>query len=78
MGMGDTVTSLFQRPKAQNVPAAASNANVAAQQRADEQSRDLARREAAAKNARTRGRSLLLFDSMLGVDPGGGLDPNRG
>lgn len=75
--MGDTVTSLFQRPKAQNVPAAASNANAEAQRRADDQSRDLARREAAARNARTRGRSLLLFDSMLGV-PDGGLDPNRG
>lgn len=74
--MGDTVTSLFS-PKAQNVPAAASNANQAAQQRADDQSRDLARREAAARNARTRGRSLLLFDSMLGVEPGA-LDPNRG
>jgi len=75
--MSDTVSALFTKPKAQNVPAAASNANVAAQQRADEQSRDLARREAASRNARTRGRSLLLYDSMLGV-PEGGLDPNRG
>lgn len=74
--MGDTVSSLFSKPKAQNVPAAASNANVEAQNAADAQTQDLRRREAAARNARTRGRSLLLYDSPLGVT-GGGLDPNR-
>lgn len=75
--MGDTVSSLFQRPKAQNVSAAASNANVAAQNEADAQTKELRRRENAARNARTRGRSLLLFDSPLGV-PDAGIDPNRG
>jgi hypothetical protein len=74
--VGDTVSSLFSRPKAQNVPAAASAANVSAQNDADAQTRELRRREAAARNARTRGRSLLLYDTPLGVD-GGSLDPNR-
>jgi hypothetical protein len=49
---------------------------VSAQNDADAQTRELRRREAAARNARTRGRSLLLYDTPLGVD-GGSLDPNR-
>jgi uncharacterized protein YcfJ len=67
--VGDTVSSLFSRPKAQNVPAAASAANVSAQNDADAQTRELRRREAAARNARTRGRSEPELTMADGESP---------
>lgn len=74
--MTDSVGALFRTPKAANVPDTASQANIRAQEAADQRSNDLARREAAAMRARTRGRGLLLFDTPLGVQPG--LSPDRG